>query len=260
MAAEGTGQAPEPLTLAIFLHRDVFGTTASFPSRSLELGPLTLPAALVLPLVAALLVAVPVFVQAPLVRVAPLPAALATAVLVAAGLLLERFGRGNGQALGPLLVGFSGSWLAGCLFWGWFRLHPVCHLPIEAFALPLAVAGLNGRWRLAGAFYLASLAGTAATDAAIAATGLMDLWPQVLAAPLQEAPLLLHQAGEVVLEPTHLLLISAIALGLLQACRLLWSQGGACGRVAAATLATTLAVDGLFLASALLAPQLSGLI
>jgi hypothetical protein len=124
----------------------------------------------------------------------------------------------------------------------------------------LAVAGLNGRWRLAGAFYLASLAGTAATDAAIAATGLMDLWPQVLAAPLQEAPLLLRQAGEVVLEPTHLLLISAIALGLLQACRLLWSQGGACGRVAAATLATTLAVDGLFLASALLAPQLSGLI
>jgi hypothetical protein len=49
-------------------------------------------------------------------------------------------------------------------------------------------------------------------------------------------------------------------MGLLQACRLLWSQGGACGRVAAATLATTLAVDGLFLASALLAPQLSGLI
>jgi hypothetical protein len=237
----------------------VIGTPASYPTRSMQASSLALPADLVLPLVAVLLVSVPVFLQAPLVRVAPLAAAMVTVPLVAVGVGLERFGRGPWQPLGPLLVGFSGSWLAGCLFWGWFRLHPVCHLPLEAFVLPLAVAGLGGRWRLAGAFYLASLAGTAATDAAIAATGLMDLWPQVLAAPLQEAPLLLRQAGETVLQLPNLALVAVLAGLLLQSCRWLWGRGTS-GRVAAATLATTLAVDGLFLAAALLAPQLSGLI
>jgi len=260
MAAEGVGQGPKPLRLDKFLHIWlVIGTPASYPTRSMQASSLALPADLVLPLVAVLLVSVPVFLQAPLVRVAPLAAAMVTVPLVAVGVGLERFGRGPWQPLGPLLVGFSGSWLAGCLFWGWFRLHPVCHLPLEAFVLPLAVAGLGGRWRLAGAFYLASLAGTAATDAAIAATGLMDLWPQVLAAPLQEAPLLLRQAGETVMQLPNLALVAVLAALLLQSCRWLWGRGTS-GRVAAATLATTLAVDGLFLAAALLAPQLSGLI
>ena len=206
-----------------------------------------------------LLVAVPVFLQAPLVRQAPLAAALFTLPLVAAAVLLERHGRGLWQQFGPLLVGFSGSWLAGCLFWGWFREHPLLHLPIEAFALPLALAGLGGRWRLAGAFYLASLLGTAATDTAIALTGLMPLWPQVLSAPLSEAPLLLHQAGETVLEPANIALVTAIAALLIGVCAQLWKQGGP-ARVSAATLAATLAVDGLFLAAALLAPLSSGLI
>jgi hypothetical protein len=46
---------------------------------------------------------------------------------------------------------------------------------------------------------------------------------------------------------------------LLRLCGRLWTQGP-CARVAAATLAATLAVDGLFLGSALLAPRFSGLI
>jgi hypothetical protein len=206
-----------------------------------------------------LLVAVPVFLQAPLVRQAPLAAALFTLPLVAVAVLLERHGRGLWQQFGPLLVGFSGSWLAGCLFWGWFREHPLLHLPIEAFALPLALAGLGGRWRLAGAFYLASLLGTAATDTAIALTGLMPLWPQVLSAPLSEAPLLLRQAGETVLEPANIALVTAMAALLIGVCAQLWKKGGP-ARVSAATLAATLAVDGLFLAAALLAPLSSGLI
>jgi hypothetical protein len=158
-----------------------------------------------------------------------------------------------------LLVGFSGSWLAGCLFWGWGRLHPLWHLPIEAFALPLAVAGLGGRWRLAGAFYLASLLGTAATDAAIALTGLMPLWPQVLMAPADQAPLLLREAGETLLSPSNLGLLIAFATALILACQILWKRD-AITRVAAVTLATTLVVDGCFLTAALLAPRLSGLI
>jgi hypothetical protein len=210
-------------------------------------------------LTAVLLVALPVFLQAPLVRQAPFAATMLTLPLVAAGVLLERHGRGPWQQLGPLLVGFSGSWLAGSLFWGWFRLNPLLHLPIEAFALPLALAGLGGRWRLAGAFYLASLLGTAATDTAIALTGIMPLWPQVLSAPLSDAPQLLRQAGETVLAPANITLVTAMAALLLGVCTQLWKRGGLF-RVSAATLATTLAVDGLFLAAALLAPQWSGLI
>jgi len=206
-----------------------------------------------------LLVTLPVFLQAPLVRQAPLAATLFTAPLLAAGVVLESHGRGPWKPLGPLLVGFSGSWLAGCLFWGWFRLHPLLHLPIEAFALPLAVAGLSGRWRLAGAFYLASLLGTAATDSAIALTGLMPLWPEVLAAPVSEAPLLLRQAGEMVLAPANITLVLGMAAILLGTATQLWKRGGI-ARVSAATLATTLAVDGLFLAAALLAPLWSGVI
>ena len=237
----------------------MIGTSTALSSRSLPFAGLSLSGEILLPITAVLLVAVPVFLQAPLVRQAPLAAALFTLPLVAAAVLLERHGRGSWQQLGPLLVGFSGSWLAGCLFWGWFREHPLLHLPIEAFALPLALAGLGGRWRLAGAFYLASLLGTAATDTAIALTGLMPLWPQVLSAPLSEAPLLLRQAGETVLEPANITLVTAMAALLIGVCTQLWKRGGP-AKVSAATLAATLAVDGLFLVAALLAPLSSGLI
>jgi len=125
--------------------------------------------------------------------------------------------------------------------------------------LPLALAGLGGRWRLAGSFYLASLVGTAATDTAIAMTGLMPLWPEALSAPLSQAPALLRQAGETVLEPANIAIVAAMAALILAACAHLWKMGGI-ARVSAATLATTLAVDGFFLAAVLLAPQSSGLI
>ncbi|MFQ6539887.1 MULTISPECIES: DUF3120 domain-containing protein [Aphanothece] len=208
----------------------------------------------------ALLVTLPVFLQAPWVRISPASAAAFTAVLLAAGLALERCDAPGRRNAGLLLIGFAGSWLAGSLFWGWARLHPLWHLPIEAIALPLALGGLTiPRWRLACGFYLGSLLGTAATDAAIAATGLMPLWPAALAASPAEAAQLLHRAAEQVLQPAALSLVGCCALLLLQASRWLWQRGEA-GRVASAALATTLAVDGLFLLAALLAPRLSGLI
>jgi hypothetical protein len=223
------------------------GSTAAFR--------LTLP----LPAAAALLVAVPVFLQAPWVRSAPMAAAAFTAPLLALAVWLARRGGAGWSPLGVLLVGFAGSWLGGGLFWGWCRLHPLWHLPVEAFALPLAVAGLGSRWRLAGSFYLASLLGTAATDAAMAATGVIDLWPRVLAAPLEEAPLLLQTAAQQLLAPLPLAILALATALLLGLARLLWPHG-ICGRVAATCLATTLAVDGLFLAAALLAPRLTGLL
>lgn len=218
------------------------------------------PAALPLPLVAALLVAVPVFVQAPWVRAAPMAAALFTLPLAAVGVVLEQRASGQRRTFGVLLVGFAGSWLGGSLFWGWCRLHPLWHLPIEAFALPIALAGLRSRWRLAAGFYLTSLLGTATTDAVMALSGVMALWPSVLAAPAPEAPALLQAAAGAVVQPAPLalMLLAATLLGRLSAW--LWSQGRQEERVWGATLATTLAVDGIFLLAAGLAPNLSGLI
>ena len=157
-------------------------------------------------------------------------------------------------------MGFSGSWLGGCLFWGWCRLHPLWHLPIEAFALPLALGGLGTRWRLAASFYLASLVGTAATDGVMAVTGVMRHWTEVLNAPIDQATALLHQAALGVLEPMPLGVTLLAGVVLLNLCRRYWHHPDGAWRVAAAAMATTLAVDGLFLAAALWSPHWSGLI
>jgi hypothetical protein len=248
----------------------VIGVPSSLPSRLPRVATVTLepprnplstwPEALSLPLLAAILVAVPVFVQAPWVRLAPMAATLFSLPLVALGVVLEQRAQGPWRRFGVLLVGFAGSWLGGSLFWGWFRLHPLWHLPIEAFALPLALAGLRSRWRLAASFYLASLLGTAATDAVMAAGGVMPFWPRVLAAAPAQAPLLLQEAAAAALRPLPLTLTLLGGLLLVGLCAALWRRGDRDSHVAAATLATTLAVDGIFLLAASLAPHLSGLI
>ena len=210
------------------------------------------------------MVVLPVFLQAPWVRLDPFSATLFTGVLIATGLVLHQSRSQSTSDLGSLLVGFSGSWLAGCIFWGWLRAHPVLHLPVEAFAVPIALGGLQGRWRLAATFYLSSLVGTACTDLAMAATGVMQFWPAVVTASLDQAPLLLHQAGLHLLQPLPLAtLVLATALVLMGGRRLTRNVPGLAGdtrAMAAAVLTTTLWVDGLFLLSALLQPGLSGLI
>ena len=138
------------------------------------------------------------------------------------------------------------------------------HLPVEAFALPVALGGLQGRWRLAATFYLSSLLGTACTDLAMAATGVMQFWPAVVTASLDQAPLLLHQAGLHLLQPLPMVTLMIAAAIVLFVGRRLNTNGndsnGETGAMAAAVLITTLWVDGLFLLSALLQPGLSGLI
>ena len=212
------------------------------------------------------MVVLPVFLQAPWVRVHPFSATLFTALLLAIGVVLNRSDNQQKADFGSLLVGFSGSWLAGCVFWGWLRAHPVLHLPVEAFALPLALAGLGTRWRLASAFYLSSLVGTAFTDLMMATTGVMRFWPGVVTASLDMAPQLLHEAGLHLLRPLPL---TALALA---ASIIVWLAGRLSQRetavlkgnetlsMSAAVLMTTLWVDGLFLLAAVLQPGLSGLI
>ena len=210
------------------------------------------------------MVVLPVFLQAPWVRLNPFSATLFTGVLIAIGLVLHQSRFQTTSDLGSLLVGFSGSWLAGCIFWGWLRAHPVLHLPVEAFAVPVALGGLRGRWRLAATFYLSSLVGTACTDLAMAATGVMRFWPAVVTASLDQAPLLLHQAGLHLLQPLPLITLVMSAVLVLIAGRRLNLNGGGfnsdTAAMASAVLITTLWVDGLFLISALLQPGLSGLI
>ncbi|QNI74614.1 DUF3120 domain-containing protein [Synechococcus sp. NOUM97013] len=219
-----------------------------------------------IPFWASCLVVLPVFAQAPWVRAQPFSAALFGFVLLVAGLLSHWLAPTKGKDLGALLVGFSGSWLAGSLFWGWLSSHPLLHLPVEAFALPLALTGLNTRWRLGCAFYLASLLGTGFTDLAMALTNVMPLWPSVVTATPSEAALLLQEAAARVMRPESFLVISASAvliLRLVRDCRIRslnatpWSTSWA---VAASVLFTTLLIDGLFLTLSLLAPELSGLI
>ena len=212
------------------------------------------------------MVVLPVFLQAPWVRVHPFSATLFTALLVAIGVVLNRSDNQQKADFGSLIIGFSGSWLAGCVFWGWLRAHPVLHLPVEAFALPLALAGFGTRWRLASAFYLSSLVGTAFTDLMMAVTGVMRFWPGVVTASLDAAPQLLHEAG---LQLLHPLPLTALVLA---ASSIIWLAGTLSKRetdvftsnvtlsMSAAVLMTTLWVDGLFLLAAVVQPGLSGLI
>jgi hypothetical protein len=212
-----------------------------------------------LPALAIVLTLGPVFLQAPLVRFSPMGSALGTIPLLVLALVLAFHPNPARQRVGTLLVGFAGSWLGGSLFWGWGREYPFWHLPIEAFALPLALGGLQTRWRMGAWFYLASLLGTAATDGLIAVTGLMPLWPKVVQASPTEAGILLQGAAQALLHPLPLVALALAGCWILLLSRQLW-QGDRASRVAAAALASTLVVDGLFFGAALLAPHLSGLI
>ena len=212
------------------------------------------------------MVVLPVFLQAPWVRIHPFSATLCTAVLVAIGVVLNRSDNQQKADIGALIVGFSGSWLAGCVFWGWLRAHPVLHLPVEAFALPIALAGFGTRWRLASAFYLSSLVGTAFTDLMMAVTGVMRYWPGVVTASLDTAPQLLHEAGIHLLHPLPITALVLAAGSILWLAQTLSKRETALLNssdtlsMSAAVLMTTLWVDGLFLLAAVVQPGLSGLI
>ncbi len=221
---------------------------------------------LYLQLLASAMVVLPVLVQAPWVRLYPYSACLFTLCLLSLGILIGEIWDEKLSPAGPLLIGVSGSWFCGCLFWGWLREYPIWHLPVESLALPIALIGLRTRWRVGAAFYLACLLGTALTDLMMLLTGVMVQWPLVVNAPLSEAPKLLYEAANQLLDPLSIaLLLSAAVLIMLiaRAMRLKASLDAYLREtwmVASSALTTTLLIDGLFLITALIQPQLSGLI
>lgn len=121
----------------------------------------------------------PVFFQAPLVRQLPLLSLVLTLGWVWLGLRLMK--RPETHLWGDLLVGFSWSWLAGSIYWGWLRSEPLIHLPIEAVGLPFALWGLWQGWgKVGNLFYLGSLFGTALTDVYFYLTDLIPYWRKVM--------------------------------------------------------------------------------
>lgn len=129
----------------------------------------------------AFLVSVPVFFQAPLVRVFPWLSLVLTGVWLWISLSLRS--RPTTHTWGDLLLGFTLTWLAGSVYWGWLRWEPLWHLPIEAIGLPFAVWSLlKGQGRVGNWFYLGSLLGTAITDLYFYIVNLMPHWRQVMLA------------------------------------------------------------------------------
>ncbi len=128
---------------------------------------------------AIVLVSVPVFIQAPLVRFLPWVSVAVTPFLwwLSARLLA----RPQLNWLGDLLVGFTWTWLAGSLYWGWLRWEPFLHLPVEAIGLPFAIWGIRQQRHCIGHFfYLGSLLGTAVTDLYFYLMSLIPYWRSLM--------------------------------------------------------------------------------
>ncbi|HEY9825590.1 MAG TPA: DUF3120 domain-containing protein, partial [Stenomitos sp.] len=187
------------------------------------------------------------------VRMWPWVSLLATVFWVVLGIGLRR--RGNAAVFGDLIIGFSLSWLAGSIYWGWFRWEPLIHLPIEAIGVPLAIAFILRRQHLTGAlFYLGSLLGTVVTDLYFWVVHLMPYWRQAMQADVSQAVPVLRQALLQMQTPWGLLwvgiLVSVLCLcglwpfvqrGVLKGSHSTvpwWAFSGA--------VMSTLAVDGLF--------------
>lgn len=141
----------------------------------------------------AFLVAVPVFIQAPLVRILPELSLAVTALWLLLG--WNWLKKPHLNLWGDLIVGFSWTWLAGAIYWGWFRWNPYIHLPIEAVGLPIVLILMcYGKAKIGNYFYLGSLFGTAITDLYFYCVGLIPYWRQLMISPPTEAGRILHSA------------------------------------------------------------------
>jgi len=127
---------------------------------------------------AVFLVSVPVFIEAPLVRSLPLLSLAMTAGWVWLSFALIRT---SSYLWGDLLLGFSWSWLAGSIYWGWLRWEPLLHLPVEAIGVPFAIVCLRLGWgKIGNFFYLGSLLGTVLTDVYFYLVDLIPHWRQIM--------------------------------------------------------------------------------
>lgn len=142
---------------------------------------------------AVFLVSVPVFVEAPMVRSLPSLSLAMTGFWV--WLSFTLMSRPRTYIWGDLLLGFSGSWLAGAIYWGWLRWEPVWHLPVESIGLPFALWCLARNWGKVGSwFYLGSLFGTFLTDVYFYLVDLMPYWRQIMRVDIEGTSQILQNA------------------------------------------------------------------
>ncbi|MGF1459363.1 MAG: DUF3120 domain-containing protein [Leptolyngbyaceae cyanobacterium] len=199
---------------------------------------------------AVFLVVVPVFFQAPLVRSLPWLSLTLTGTWLLTGIILST--RLVTRSAGDLITGFTWTWLAGSIYWGWLRTEPLWHLPVEAIGLPLVVFLLSqNKSRVGGYFFLGSLFGTALTDLYIYWADLLPMWRQVMIADPEWVPVVLQEAAASLKNFTDifhgalmaiiLLVVGVVPLQSKQPCW--WAFSGA--------VLSTLIVDLLFFASAL---------
>ena len=208
----------------------------------------------------------PIFVQAPWVRFEPISALCATFIILFVAFLLSRKETDKWFIVGSLLLGVSGSWLGGCLFWGWLSAYPILHIPVEAIALPLAMVGLGSKWKIGSSFYISSLFGTAITDITIFLTGIMDQWQEVITADSDNAPLILQKTSENLIhfKSFSIILLAAFILWFISKeifnSAIVNSINGKALLVSSYVIQTTLIVDGIFIFLAIIQPTLSGLV
>ncbi len=196
------------------------------------------------------------FFQAPLVRLAPWVSLGATVGWL--WLSLTLLARPKTRVWGDLLVGFTWTWLAGSLYWGWLRWEPLFHLPIEAVGLPFAIWGLTRKQsgqegKVGDLFYLGSLLGTAITDLYFYLVDLIPCWRQLMQAEPEQISLIFQQAlvkmqtpwglGWVALLASILLVVGLLPLGQKKAGWLAFSGA----------VLSTILVDSLFWVAAILA-------
>ncbi len=142
---------------------------------------------------AVFLVSVPVFVEAPLVRLLPWLSVALTALWVWLSKIL--MSRSITYIWGDLLLGFSWSWLAGSIYWGWLRWEPLWHLPVESIGLPFAIWCLYRNWgKIGNWFYFGSLLGTVLTDIYFYIVDLIPYWRQITVVEPSEASSILRAA------------------------------------------------------------------
>ena len=129
------------------------------------------------------LVSVPVFFQAPIVRLFPELSLVLTLFWVGLGVYLDR--RFANRWWGDIIIGFSWSWLAGSIYWGWLRAEPLIHIPIEAIGLPFALWCIWRGWgKVGNFFYLGSLLGTAITDLYFYIVDVIPYWRELMTVDL----------------------------------------------------------------------------
>ena len=211
-------------------------------------------------------VILPIFVQAPWVRLEPVSALCFTFVILLGAFVLLKKRSNQWFVVSSLLIGVAGSWLGGCLFWGWLSPFPILHIPVEAVVLPMALLGLGTNWKIGSSFYISSLFGTAVTDMTIFLIGIMDQWKEVITADSETAPLILQKTSENLIQIKSLSIIVFVALILWYISKEIFDSAtinttnGKALLVSSYVIQTTLIVDGIFIFLAILQPTFSGLV